>query len=502
MNGLQIAGTAIATGVGLLGGSYLLQSLYDRCYERVRQWQRDSDERRRSQITILRADQYGRHGIAFDGTTYRDLDTLATFEQRLNVALNPILEQLKWQHNMMIALSHAELPKTIHYENIVGDHLVAPGDDVGELETGDRLRLESLSLDALLAKHRFRPRLHNVLIGEYVDENNTARPLTLDIPKAVHILCTGASGLGKSTLLEAIALQLATVSDVSMCAVDYGSGTFDALESFMRWSIADTPDLAVALFKELIRLANERKELYKSVDRARSLDHFNAMSGERLPFIACFVDETSALLDHDGTKEAVITLARMGRKYGVGLLLGGTDFACSTLPSAARGNCQARIAFWLESGLSRSLLGSDVATRLSGDVGDIVCRLPGRGPAIVGHTPMVVEGDYSRLPQKSGKTDVLPVVVAAIEDDPSLPDAERVYRLHDAGKTVTAIARTVFKYGNAHYIQKVRDILANRDVVVVVDDAHNEGNNNGHDNNDNHDNRMGDEIQGATQGEN
>lgn len=321
--------------------------------------------------------------------------------------------------------------------------------------------LGASTLGELLAKYHHTPRLHGILIGEYLDETGQAAPLLLDLPKAVHVLCTGASGLGKSTLLEAVALQLAGLQGVEMAAIDYGSGTFDGLVDRARWPLADTPALAIALLRELIAVCNKRKADFAKVGRIRSLEQYNATTGAALPFVACAIDETSALLDKPGTKEPLIELARMGRKYGVGLLMGGTDFKADTLPSEARGNCQARIAFWLEQGLSMSLLGSTAANRIKGDVGQIVVKRPGVAGVTEGRTPAVVEGDYRLI---ANRPPVEHVHLAVIDDrdletagsnDPSGPTAEQraqIVELHRAGQSMRAIERALFGYtgGAAH----------------------------------------------------
>ena len=285
--------------------------------------------------------------------------------------------------------------------------------------------------------------------------------------------------MGKSTLLESMALQLAGLPGVDLAAVDYGSGTFDSLEGALRWKLADSPELAIALFQELIRLYQERRERYKQADRARSLDQYNALTGDNLPFVVCFVDETSALLEHDGTKEPLIELARVGRKYGVGLILGGTDFQATTLPSKARSNCQARVAFWLESGLSRSLLNCEAATKLT-DVGEIVVRKPGTVGLLQGRTPKVTTASYALLPHRAKRPhEVAPTKPEQsnghkpdldVVDDPDLPDTDRVILLHDAGASKRQIAMRVFGYSGGAAYGKVDAALSRSSITAKGDD--------------------------------
>lgn len=420
-----------------------------------------------SRVLRLMPDQYGNGGIVAamgkgGDIQYRSLDTLASFSQQIDYSVKPILEMAQKQNQLLQKLVHQMPPNILHDKRDMGAMLTPA--QPAELES-QAVELGTYTLDQLMAKHNFSPRLHNILIGETVNDDGAIVPLTLDFPQSVHVLCSGSSGLGKSTLCEAMALELASVPNVDLCAVDYGSGTFDALANHMRYQIADQPEIAIALFQELIKICNQRKEMYKAVDRARSLDQFNAKSGENLPYVFCFVDETSALLDHDGTRQNLITLARMGRKYGIGLCLSGTELPCKILPSEARGNCQARIAFWLEAGLSRSMFNSDCATQLHG-VGEIVVKKPGTVGILQGKTPKVTLASYNTLPKPTGTQETLqpiqPDEIKTIQelDDETLSENDRIVVLHNAGFSNSAIADQIFGYQNGRTTQKVKDAIA------------------------------------------
>jgi len=465
---LRITARSLAHGV---------TSAWDAVYSRWVTWRQDvamlkaaEQQTKLNAVRQFEPNEHGRLGVTMDAQgNYRDLDTLRAFNQMQTVYLDPILEQVGAIRNLLEAGGGWPTPATAQ--------AVLPS------AAAQQATLQPSTLNALISKYSFKPQLTRILIGEYVDaETNSIKPLTLSIPQAVHVLCTGASGLGKSTLLEAVALQLAGLPDIRLAAIDYGSGTFDALETALHWQIADSPDLALALLRELIRLCQERRELYKAVGRVRSLDQYNAASGQNLPFVVAFADETSALLEHAGTKAPFVELARMGRKYGVGLILGGTDFKASTLPSEARSNCQARLAFWLERGLSQSLLDCNDASKLGG-IGEIVVKRPGVVGTVRGRTPEVTEAAYKVLALRRDRALTLDAVHVHSSpsgngrkpdldqvDDPTLPDADRVHLLHNAGASDSAIAGRLW-HNNTFYLDKVRKILADPVVVVANGDG-------------------------------
>ncbi|NIV31742.1 MAG: hypothetical protein GWN58_20330 [Anaerolineae bacterium] len=467
------------TGGGLVLAYNLGKNIYDDVHERRVKWRQDQitlddleQQRQLANVRTIQADAKGRYPLLYGvNGLIRDPNSLRAFTLDAVRETWPAIERLDAIARVVLA---------------GGGWPAAPAQaQLLEAQAVPAVTLGPSTLAGLLDKYHFTPRLHRVLIGEYIDDDGQAHALTLDIPKSVHVLATGGSGLGKSTLLEAMALQLAGLEGVQLAAVDYGSGTFDGLESALHWQLADSPGLAIALFQELIKLYQERRELYKGAGRVRSLDQYNAATGASLPFVACFVDETSALLEHDGTKAPLIELARVGRKYGLGLILGGTDFKATTLPSEARSNCLARLAFWLEPGLSRSLLNSTAASDDTLSVGDIVAKRPGTAGTIRGHTPEVTQASYRRLARRRGDVLELQEITQPEASKSSgqghpwtAEQAAEVLQRHAAGESVTAIAGSLW-HPTTYYIERVRAIVAEHnqdgdqdDESAHVDDQH------------------------------
>lgn len=462
VEGLRVAGYVLGAGVGLPLAYRAGRNVYDDLYNRFRTWQHDaltvsaiSTQNKLNDVRTIAADERGRYPLLYGKAgILRDPNNLRAFTLRTVLETWPALERLDAIQKTLLAMRG----------------ISAPARAMAQLEEKQPpLTLPDTTLGRLLHKHSFVPRLHAVLIGEEATADGQVQPLLLDLPKAVHTIVTGSSGLGKSTLMESMAVQLAGVDGVQLAAVDYGSGTFDTLQNVLAWQIAETPDQANALFAELIACAMERKERWKEAGRIRSLDQYNAKTGEGLPFIVVFCDEVSPLLDHPGTKKNLTELARVGRKYGVGLVLGGTDFKVTTLPSEARSNCQGRLSFWLEPGLSRSLFNSDVASEL-GRPGDFVLKRPGTPGFVYGHSPLVLEGDYSSVNAKEGTPKQLPAVqTPGVDDDPTLPDDERARRLHAAGLSKRQTALRVFGGDGGAAWRKLENALSSSSTVDTVE---------------------------------
>jgi len=128
-----------------------------------------------SRIHILQPDRYGRQGIAFDGATYRDLESWSTFTQERDMTLYPVLKEMQMQLAAIQAKTHAPVPAHYHHEHIVGDQL-PPGQEEPQ-EDGAEPQPETLAhttIGALLQKYAHTPRLHSILIGEYLDAGGHA----------------------------------------------------------------------------------------------------------------------------------------------------------------------------------------------------------------------------------------------------------------------------------------------------------------------------------------
>jgi DNA segregation ATPase FtsK/SpoIIIE-like protein len=184
----------------------------------------------------------------------------------------------------------------------------------------------------------------------------------------------------------------------------------------------------------------------------------------------CFVDEASVLFDGDiGAQEYATDLARMGRKVGLGLVAGGTDFKADTLPTSARGNFGGRIAFHFdEPSLSRSLIRSTQAVNLR-QRGRALALLPGR---ILTELQAPIVTTWGDLPAKRDVIELAPVTSAPDKDQDADPDqADKIRELHQAGKSQNEIQRAIFGYTGGAAYEAVKAVLASTTTTQADDTA-------------------------------
>lgn len=467
---IGLAGPFVARWLYLAG-----RTVYDDIYERWRDWRHDrltlqhiNTQNRLNDLRAIYPDSAGRLPLLYgENGILRDPNNLRAFTLEAVRETWPALEQLDWTVKTLLAMQHARTSAAHQMPTLAAP--IQPAAWPARVTLSD-----------LLARGRVQPGLHRLALGETIDPTTgQANPVVADMTELVHALVSGASGYGKSTLLEAMAKQLALGGDCDICAIDYGVNTFGMLADHLIYPIADDAGSAQALLRELIRIGRERKERFRDYPQVKTLAQYNTILAQtghiddtsKTPLrpIVCLIDETPDLLENEGVKGCLQELARMARKFGIGLVCGGTDFKATTLPSSTSGNFGARIGFHLQPGLSRSLLHCTDAFRLNVK-GRALALLPGQ-PMVELQCPQVDTWDDlpPRRPQIALQPCSEPPAPSPLvdqADDPSLPDAERVRRLHRAGLSDTAIARRVFRYGNPFYIDKVRRILAGEVVVA------------------------------------
>lgn len=202
------------------------------------------------------------------------------------------------------------------------------------------------------------------------------RPAMVDLSASPHVLIGGATGGGKSVLLQTLAHGLAQ-SGAKLALADGDAATFDAMRSWpsLAYAIADTAPDAVALACEVARQIDARR------------------TGEHAPLVL-MVDEAQLVATDRKGRTALADIAARGRKRGVHLVVATQYVRADIIDTRITGQCGYRIAMRLE---------TDVAARLIGCAG--ATRLAGRGDCLIAHAGRTVRaqvalggaGDFARM---------------------------------------------------------------------------------------------------------
>lgn len=187
-----------------------------------------------------------------------------------------------------------------------------------------------------------------------VDGNGS--PVALPLRNLGNVLVGGLPGGGKSELLASMMAGLlrqdASGRTVQVAAVDTKLVSFGLLPNLAALYAppALTLEDAHGLVSSLAGEVQRRFELLHAA-RVRSLEELESVTGERLPYLACFVDELADLsTDPDkARRDRFLALAqeigRKGRAAGVALVMATQRPSADVIPSSLRNLAGAAVAF-------------------------------------------------------------------------------------------------------------------------------------------------------------
>lgn len=216
-------------------------------------------------------------------------------------------------------------------------------------------------------------------------------PLTVDLAVTPHMLIGGSTGSGKTYLVKSVIAQ-ALAKDYEVYLIDLKGGV-DFPRSWQgdRCSYADNRESALSMLSYLTRTLASRKGTFQDrADPCAFLDEYNRRyPDEAMPRIMVACDEIAELTDTTGldkpNKELVTaivgqlsTLARLGRAFGIHLVLATQRPDANVLPGQIKNNIDIRICGRSDLVLSQIILDNGDAAALPKDIpGRFLCNLDG-----------------------------------------------------------------------------------------------------------------------------
>jgi DNA segregation ATPase FtsK/SpoIIIE-like protein len=198
----------------------------------------------------------------------------------------------------------------------------------------------------------------------------------VDLAKMPHLLIAGATGSGKSVMVNAVITSLlceATPHDVRMILMD--------LKRVELASYNGLPHLLVPVITEperakaaLLWAVNEMESRYRrfagaSARNIRGYNEGRADPEDRLPYIVIIVDELADLMMREGkdVEEPIVRLAQKARATGIHMVLATQRPSVNVVTGLIKANFPSRIAFAMASQIdSRTILDSPGAEDLIG----------------------------------------------------------------------------------------------------------------------------------------
>ena len=209
---------------------------------------------------------------------------------------------------------------------------------------------------------------------ELVAGMGLAGPVTLNLAEISHILIGGATGSGKSVLLRCLLYQ-AIMKGAVVCIADFKGGVDYSSTLWREHSclVTDENSLLENL-SYLVETINVRKQMLLDAE-CKNIDEYNEKKNGHLQRAVFACDEVAELLDKTGMnkegKERVdkiisylSTIARLGRAFGIHLILATQRPDANVLPGQIKNNIVGRACGAADNVLSQIILDSTDAADL------------------------------------------------------------------------------------------------------------------------------------------
>lgn len=190
-------------------------------------------------------------------------------------------------------------------------------------------------------------------------------PVTVNLANIPHILLGGSTGSGKSVLLKLLLMQ-ALRKGAEVCIADFKGGVDYPKAWRQRCRMCFTEDDLLDTLDQLTAVLKYRKERLSDTG-CKDLDAYNEATGENLPRLVFACDEVAELLDKTGRSKEdreqlgqienrLATLARLGRAFGIHLILATQRPDANIIPGQIKNNIDFRVCGRAESVLSQIIL--------------------------------------------------------------------------------------------------------------------------------------------------
>jgi S-DNA-T family DNA segregation ATPase FtsK/SpoIIIE len=197
-----------------------------------------------------------------------------------------------------------------------------------------------------------------------------------DLAKMPHLLIAGATGSGKSVMVNALITSLlmnATPDDVRMILMDLKRvelASYNGLPHLMVPVITE-PEKAKASLKWAVNQMEHRYRQFAGAN-ARNIAGYNetrADPADRLPYLVVIIDELADLMMREGKniEDPIVRLAQKARATGIHMVLATQRPSVNVVTGLIKANFPSRIAFAMASQIdSRTILDAPGAEDLIG----------------------------------------------------------------------------------------------------------------------------------------
>jgi S-DNA-T family DNA segregation ATPase FtsK/SpoIIIE len=211
----------------------------------------------------------------------------------------------------------------------------------------------------------------------------TGLPMTADLAKMPHMLIAGATGSGKSIMINSLLTSLLyrnSPADMKLILVDpkrVELGLYNEIPHLLTPVIVE-PEKCISALKWAVAEMERRYKLLAEVGNRNISEYNRAHKEEAMPFIVIVIDELADLmvLAAADVESLIVRLAQMARAVGIHLVLATQRPSVDVITGIIKANITARLAFSVASQIdSRTILDQMGAEKLLGK-GDMLFVSP------------------------------------------------------------------------------------------------------------------------------
>lgn len=253
----------------------------------------------------------------------------------------------------------------------------------------------------------------SLALGKTIDGSN----YVADLARMPHLLIAGATGAGKSVMINGILVSLlykASPDEVKMIMVDpkrLELGLYADIPHLLTPIVTDPKRASNALRWAVAEMENRYKHL--AAFGVRNIDQYNndvcgkydpkkdddAENPKPLPYIVVVIDELADLMmvSARDVEESITRLAQMARAVGIHLVLATQRPSVDVITGLIKANFPSRISFRVSSKVdSRTIIDTNGAEQLLGQ-GDMLFLPPGTSRLVRVHGSYVDEKEVKRI---------------------------------------------------------------------------------------------------------
>ncbi|HVQ43664.1 MAG TPA: DNA translocase FtsK 4TM domain-containing protein [Candidatus Saccharimonadia bacterium] len=208
-------------------------------------------------------------------------------------------------------------------------------------------------------------------------------PMSSDLAAMPHLLIAGATGSGKSVMINALLTSLLyrnSPADMKLILVDpkrVELGLYNDIPHLLTPVIVE-PEKCISALKWAVAEMERRYKLLAEVGNRNIVEYNTSHKGEAMPYIVIVIDELADLmvLAAADVESLIVRLAQMARAVGIHLVLATQRPSVDVITGIIKANIPARLAFSVASQIdSRTILDQMGAEKLLGK-GDMLFSSP------------------------------------------------------------------------------------------------------------------------------